>query len=357
MQIQEQYIKRCLELAKQGKGCVAPNPMVGAVLVYNDRIIGEGWHQQYGQAHAEVNCLASVKEEDKGLISQSTMYVSLEPCAHHGNTPPCAERLVAESVKKVVVCNIDPNPKVNGGGVKILEQAGVEVVSRVLEEEGLWLNRRFFTAMEKKVPYVILKWAQTRSGFIAPADYTRTQITGASSMELVHKWRTEEQAILVGYNTALHDNPSLTARLWKGKDPLRIVIDKDLSLPQSHKLFDSKTKTWVINCEQEEEKGNLIYKKIEEGSDLPKVICQLLVKEGIQSLIVEGGAKLLNQFIETGLWHEARVFVGNDNISDGIKAPQLRNEKRLYTTSIGEDRLTVSANIDNPFVYREGWSL
>lgn len=357
MNMQERYIRRCLELAEKGKGNVAPNPMVGAVLVYNDRIIGEGWHEQYGQSHAEVNCLQNVREEDKVLIPESTMYVSLEPCAHHGKTPPCANRLVAESVKEVVVCNIDPNPKVNGGGMKILEQGGVNVTSRVLEEEGLWLNRRFFTAINKKTPYVILKWAQTPKGFIAPLDYTRTQISGVESMELVHKWRTEEQAILVGYNTALHDNPSLTARLWKGKNPLRIVIDKDLSLPQSLNLFDGKAKTWVINYEQEKEQSNVQYKKIEDTIGLPTAICELLAKEGIQSLIVEGGAKLLNQFIEADLWHEARVFVGGDNILDGINAPRLRNEKEQYTTSVGADSLTVSLNNNNPFVYKEGWSL
>ncbi len=357
MTAQEQYIKRCLELAARGKGNVAPNPMVGAVLVYKDRIIGEGWHKMYGHAHAEVNCFASVQDEDKQYIPHSTMYVSLEPCAHYGNTPPCANRLVEEQVKEVVICNVDPNPKVNGGGIEILKKSGASISAGILKAEGDWLNRRFFHSINNHAPYVILKWAQTPKGYMAPINRERVQISSKASMQLVHKWRTEEQAILVGYNTALHDNPQLTARTWQGKHPLRIVVDKNLSLPQTLHLFTDENPTWVVNTVREGQDGNVTYKKITKGESMPKAVVEMLAQENIQSLIVEGGAKLLNEFINEGLWQEARVFTGADVIAEGITAPKLQDEVSILNTTVGTDRLALYVNNNSSLTYQQGWDL
>jgi diaminohydroxyphosphoribosylaminopyrimidine deaminase/5-amino-6-(5-phosphoribosylamino)uracil reductase len=351
------YMQLCLDLAQRAKGHTAPNPMVGAILVHNDRIIGEGWHHYYGADHAEVNCLRNVAEADKHLIPESTMYVNLEPCAHYGITPPCANRLVEEKVKKVVIANTDPFEKVSGKGIDILKKGGIEVETGVLEKEGLWVNRRFFCFHTQKRPYIILKWAQTKDGFIAPADRSRLQITGDESTRLVHKWRTEEAAIMVGTTTAMNDNPQLTARLWQGKQPLRIVLDRKLQLPHAHHVFDKAAATWIINEQKELLEGNIHSIPLIFDDTLLQQLLHKLYETKILSLVVEGGATLLNNFINAGLWDEARVFTGTASLKDGIPAPVLRDEVTAYNTAIGNDTLQVSVNKNSAYAYVKGMEL
>lgn len=299
--------------------------MVGAVLVHEDRIIGEGYHQQYGKAHAEVNCINSVKEEDAPLIAQSTIYVSLEPCAHHGKTPPCADLIIAQNIQHVVIGCRDPFPQVNGKGIEKLLAAGIEVELGVLEKECIHLNRRFFTFNTQHRPYIILKWAQSANGLIA-ANNTRTPISNEYTNRLVHKWRSEEASILVGTRTALLDNPALTARLWSGPDPIRLVVDKNLDLPETLQLFDKKIKTIVFNTLRHEEEGNLVYYQVAQDSSLVNQVIMALHRLKIQSVLVEGGARLLQSFIDEDIWDEARLIVNNDlDIPAGLPAPRLRN--------------------------------
>jgi len=345
------YMKRCLELAQRGKGHTAPNPMVGAVLVHNDRIIGEGWHHYYGADHAEVNCLKNVTEADKPLLPESTMYVNLEPCAHQGITPPCADRLVAEKIKKVVIANTDPFAQVSGKGIAILKNGGVEVEAGLLANEGLWVNRRFFCFHERQRPYIILKWAQTQNGLIAPADRSHMQITGKDSQQLVHKWRTEESAIMVGATTAQNDDPQLTARLWEGKQPLRIVLDRHLQLPATHRIFDNAAATWVINEERETLHGNVHSVQLKFDDTLIPKILQRLYNARILSLIVEGGAALLTSFINEGLWDEARVLTGQASMTSGISAPELHNDLPAFNTTVGNDMLQVFVNKNTAYPY------
>ncbi len=348
-------MQRALQLAAKGSGFTAPNPMVGAVLVHEDRIIGEGWHHKYGGNHAEINCLNNVANVDRELIPQSTMYVTLEPCAHYGQTPPCATRLVAEKVKKVVIANTDPFEKVQGRGIEILKAGGVEVATGLLDNEGAWLNRRFFCFHQNKRPYIILKWAQTVNGFLAPADGSRFQIAGPASMELVHKWRTEESAIMVGTNTARSDNPELTARLWQGKQPLRIVLDRTLTLPSTNKLFNDKAPTWVINEVIDKEENGVKFIKINFGNSLIANLLNELFKEKKLSLIIEGGTQLLNSFITAGLWDEAHIFTGPQSLGSGIASPgHLINSQQIFETKIGEDRLNTFVNTNNPYKYQKG---
>jgi len=340
----ELYMRRCLELAQRAKGFTAPNPMVGAVLVHDGRIIGEGWHHFYGSAHAEVNCIDSVQPQDRHLLPASTMYVSLEPCAHYGNTPPCAVRLVEEKIKKVVIANTDPFAQVAGKGIGILNEYGVEVQEGVLQQEGLWVNRRFFCYHTRKRPYIILKWAQTPEGYMAPADGSRLQISNVHSQKLVHKWRTEEGAILVGTNTALNDDPELTARLWQGKQPLRIVLDKGLKVPHTHKLLNEAAATWIINEEKETLQGNLHYIQMKFDEDLLPRLMQRLYDAHVLSVIIEGGAAVLNSFIGSGLWDEARVFIGSASLPRGIAAPLIQNGIPAFTTQQEGDQLQVWTN-------------
>ncbi len=344
MEHDELYMRRCLELAQRAKGFTAPNPMVGAVLVHDGRIIGEGWHHFYGAAHAEGNCIDSVQPQDRHLLPESTMYVSLEPCAHYGNTPPCAVRLVEEKIKKVVIANIDPFEKVEGRGIGILEEYGVQVQQNVLQQEGLWMNRRFFCFHTQKRPYIILKWAQTREGYIAPTDGSRLQISNIHSQTLVHKWRTEEGAILVGTNTALNDNPELTARLWKGKQPLRILLDKGLRVPHTHKLLNEAAATWIFNEEKDTLQGNLHYIQTPFDLDVLQYVLLRLYDARILSVIIEGGAAVLDSFITSGLWDEARVFTGQVSLPDGIAAPLIQNGIPAFTTQLQGDQLQVWTN-------------
>jgi diaminohydroxyphosphoribosylaminopyrimidine deaminase / 5-amino-6-(5-phosphoribosylamino)uracil reductase len=340
LDIHEKYMHRCLELAQLGAGFVAPNPMVGAVLVHDERIIGEGFHRHYGQAHAEVNCINAVKKEDEQFINQSTLYVSLEPCAHHGKTPPCADLIIKNKIPKVVVGCRDPFSKVDGKGIEKLLTAGVEVVQNVLEKECIDLNKRFFTFHTKNRPYIILKWAQSNNHKIANADYSRVFISNECTNRLVHKWRSEEAAILVGTKTALTDNPSLNVRLWNGPNPIRITIDKDLSLPASLHLFNGEIKTIVFNTVKHEERNNLIYYKMNDEKYLTKQIAEALFKLNIQSVLVEGGTKLLQSFINENLWDEARVINNEELITNnGLNAPELRNAKLFSEEKIFSDHI------------------
>ncbi len=348
-------MQRALQLAAKGSGFTAPNPMVGAVLVHDDKIIGEGWHHKYGGNHAEVDCLNNVSDSDKKLIPQSTLYVTLEPCAHYGQTPPCATRLVADKVKKVVIANTDPFEKVQGRGIEILKAGGVVVETGLLENECAWLNRRFFCFHQSNRPYIILKWAQTTDGFIAPADGSRFQITGPASRELVHKWRTEESAIMVGTNTARNDNPELTARFWQGNQPLRIVLDRNLTLPETSNLFNAKAPTWVINEIVDKYENGVRFVKVAFGNNLIDKILSELYKAKKLSLIVEGGTQLLNSFITAGWWDEARVFTGPQSLGSGIKSPGfLQNSNLISEMSIGNDQLSTFVNSNSQYRYQKG---
>jgi diaminohydroxyphosphoribosylaminopyrimidine deaminase/5-amino-6-(5-phosphoribosylamino)uracil reductase len=313
-------MQRAFELSLLGRGYVSPNPLVGCVVVYDNKIIGEGWHRKYGEAHAEVNAIASV--QDKSLLSQSTVYVTLEPCSHFGKTPPCADLLVSSRVKRVVVANLDSNPLVAGQGIKKLRDAGIEVVTGVLDKQGRELNKRFFTFIEKKRPYIILKWAETSDGFIARENHDSKWISDEHSRQLNHKWRTEEDAILVGAKTAQFDNPQLNVRDWTGRDPVRVVIDRFLKLNDKLHLFDRKQKTIVYNVLRHEEHENLLFIRIEERDFLNELIKDLY-KQKIQSMIVEGGAYTIQSFIEADLWDEARIFQSPKTFGKGIAAPSI----------------------------------
>jgi diaminohydroxyphosphoribosylaminopyrimidine deaminase/5-amino-6-(5-phosphoribosylamino)uracil reductase len=327
-------MQRCLDLAKLGAGHVAPNPMVGAVLVYKDRIIGEGYHQQYGQAHAEVNCINSVKEEDKPLIEKSTLYVSLEPCAHHGKTPPCADLIIKNKIPHVVIACRDIFVEVDGKGIEKLKAAGVDITLSVLKKEALELNKRFFTFHTKHRPYIILKWAQSNDGKIANADHSRVFISNEQTNKLVHKWRSEEASILVGTNTALYDDPALTTRLWPGSNPVRMVIDLELKLPASMQLLDGKAPTIIFNKYRQDE-GSVIYHKIDESKDILIQVLNALYRLQIQSVIVEGGAKLLQSFINSGYWDEASVITNTQlSIPDGLNGPSLNNDELLKEETV-----------------------
>jgi diaminohydroxyphosphoribosylaminopyrimidine deaminase / 5-amino-6-(5-phosphoribosylamino)uracil reductase len=345
LKIDEQYMHRCLQLAAMGAGQVAPNPMVGAVLVYEDRIIGEGYHKKFGQAHAEVNCINSVAEEDKKYIGESTMYVSLEPCAHFGKTPPCADLILKNKIPKIIIGCRDSFEAVAGKGIEKLKAAGAEVVAGVLENECLDYNKRFFTFHEKKRPYIILKWAQSSDGKIAAHNGRRTIISNEFTNRLAHKWRTEEAAILVGTNTALLDDPALTARLWPGNNPVRLAIDTDLKLPLHLKLFDGTAETIVFNCIKNAKAADLFYYQLKKEENILTQITEALYSMNIQSVIVEGGAKLLQSFIDAGLWDEARV-ISNEQliIGDGLNAPVLKQYNLYKEQRIQNDAISFYSN-------------
>ena len=334
------YMRRCLQFAELGAGNVAPNPMVGAVLVYEDQIIGEGYHQQYGQAHAEVNCINHVPEHFQQLISKSTLYVSLEPCNHFGKTPPCSDLIIKHEIPNVVIACRDSFEKVNGSGIKKLKDAGVNVMLGILEKEALELNKRFFCFHTNQRPYIILKWAQSNDGMIAHADHSSIKISNEFTDRLVHKWRSEEAAIMVGTKTGLYDNPSLTTRLWPGKDPVRVVIDKYLKLPASHNLLDNKVQTIILNSIKQDEDDNNNYYKLGENENMIAVTINILRQRNLTSLIVEGGTELIQSFIEANCWDEARVIANRNMIlGNGIAAPVLENKllfkkEALHTNEI-----------------------
>jgi len=347
--IDERYMHRCLHLAQAGAGHVAPNPMVGAVLVYNNRIIGEGYHREYGMPHAEVNCIASVQKEDLRLVSKSVMYVSLEPCAHFGKTPPCADLIIQYRIPKVVVGCRDPFPEVNGKGIEKLLAAGVTVTTGILEKECRELNKRFFTFHTQRMPYIVLKWAQGSDGAIAGPDGSAVQISNAYSSRLVHRWRSEEAAILVGTRTAMLDDPALTTRLWPGKNPVRLVIDRELKLPASLRLFDESAPTVIFNELRNTisidrsniftDGGNWFY-RLKSDANIIDELMNALYRLGIQSVLVEGGAKLLQSFINKNRWNEARIIINETlRIPGGIKAPQLTQAQMIREGHLFSDRI------------------
>ena len=338
--VHDTYMQRCLDLALKGLGKVAPNPMVGSVVVYNGQIVGEGYHQQYGKAHAEVNAINSVA--DKSLLTQSTLYVNLEPCSHYGKTPPCADLIIANKIPHVVIGSADPNPLVAGKGVERLRKAGVEVTEGILPDACEFLNRRFFTFHRKLRPYIILKWAQSADGFIAPIQPKQVWLTGEASKQVVHKWRTEEQAVLVGTTTALVDDPQLTARLWQGNQPLRVVLDKELKLPPHLHLFNKAAPTLILNAGRDEVKGNVEFAKIDFAA-MEQQVLQQLYKRGMASVIIEGGAQVLNSFISKGLWDEARIFTSPVKLGSGKQVLPLIGQI-LEESRIGDDRLQVLLN-------------
>ena len=343
MGIHEQYMTRCIALALKGAGSVAPNPMVGAVLVYQNRIIGEGCHQLFGSPHAEVNCFSSVAEEDLHCLNQSVLYVSLEPCAHFGKTPPCADLIILKGVSKVVVGCRDPFDCVNGKGIERLKDAGIEVIEGVLEKECLDLNKRFFRFHLQKRPYIILKWAQTADGKIAAdtaVNAERLLISNEFTNTVVHRWRSEEAAILVGTNTALLDDPALNNRLWKGKPPMRMVIDTGLRLPESLRLFTDEHPVVMYNYRKEATIGAVIFKKISNENSVLVEILEDAYSRQLLSILVEGGAKLLQSFIDAGLWDEARVITNTSlTIKEGLAAPVLKDYLFIKEEQLLEDHI------------------
>ena len=343
----EDYIARCIELAKNGFGTTYPNPMVGSVIVYNGEIIGEGWHQKAGEPHAEVNAIRSVK--DPSLLDKATIYVSLEPCSHFGKTPPCCDLIIKNKIPNVVIGTVDSNIKVAGNGIKRLQEAGANVIVGVLEKECYELNQRFFTFHEKKRPYIILKWAETQDGFIAPLQKEEQMpvwITNLNSRQLVHKWRTEEQAILVGTQTVIDDNPQLNARDWEGNNPIRVVIDQNHRIPKTAHVFDNQIKTIVFsNKKSTPSLKNTIFEVIDFQQNIAQQIADKLFQHQIQSVIIEGGAQTLQTFIDANLWDEARVFIGNCTFEKGVKAPIL-NTTPFKQEKIGTDELLIIRNYD-----------
>ncbi|MCL6261575.1 bifunctional diaminohydroxyphosphoribosylaminopyrimidine deaminase/5-amino-6-(5-phosphoribosylamino)uracil reductase RibD [Aquiflexum sp. TKW24L] len=336
----ELYMWRAIELAELGRGHVSPNPMVGCVIVHHDIIIGEGYHQLYGGPHAEPNAINSV--EDQNVLSEATVFVSLEPCAHWGKTPPCANLLVEKKVRRVVIGAVDSNPLVGGKGIQILKDAGIEVVTGILENKVRDQNKRFFTFIEKKRPYVILKWAQTQDGYVARENFDSKWISNSYSRQLVHKWRSEEDAILVGTSTASYDNPQLNVREWEGRNPVRIVLDRNLTLEKGLYLFDQSQPTICFNQVKSEKSENLEFVQLSRGFGVEEVLEDLYQRK-IQSLIVEGGAQVLKSFIEKELWDEARVFTGQVQFGTGISAPLIKG-KLISESEIMGDKLVVWEN-------------
>jgi diaminohydroxyphosphoribosylaminopyrimidine deaminase/5-amino-6-(5-phosphoribosylamino)uracil reductase len=346
VKIHEKYIRRCIELAKNGLGTTYPNPLVGSVIVYDDKIIGEGWHKKAGEPHAEVNAVNSVK--DKSLLKKATIYVSLEPCSHFGKTPPCCDLIIKNKIPNVVIGTVDPNVKVAGNGIKKLMEAGIHVTVGILEEECNELNKRFFTFHEKKRPYIILKWAESQDGYIAPKEKSEKKpvwITNQYSRQLVHKWRTEEQAILVGTQTAIDDNPKLNARDWSGNNPIRVVLDQNNRIPKDNYIFDNQVKTILFSKSKRPiEKENCIFEYIDFEQNIATQIIQSLYQHQIQSIIIEGGRQTLQTFIDANLWDEARVFIGNNEFKEGTKAPNL-GKNQFKKQSIGNDQLILTRKL------------
>ena len=335
MKIHEKYINRCIQLSKNGLVAAMPNPSVGAVIVFEDKIIGEGYTSAYGGNHAEVNAINSVI--DKSLLSKSTIYVSLEPCSHFGKTPPCCDLIIKFKIPNVVVGTVDPNIKVAGNGIKKLMEAGANVTVGILENECKESNKRFFTFHKKKRPYIILKWAESMDGFIAPSTKENKKpvwITNQYSRQLVHKWRSEEHAILVGTQTVIDDNPKLDVRDWTGKNPIRIVLDQNNRIPKESLIFDKCAKTLLINSE-------IIYF----NENIAFQITKYLFDNSIQSVIIEGGSQTLQTFIDSNLWDEARIFKGRVTFKNGVKAPTFKGDFK-NSTKINNDELLIYSNND-----------
>lgn len=346
MKIHRIYMQRCIEIAQNGLGTTAPNPMVGAVIVHRDHIIGEGFTSPYGGPHAEVNAIESVT--DPALLSEAVIYVTLEPCSHFGKTPPCVDRILKHGIPEVVIGVQDPHYKVAGKGIQRLRDSGCKVTVGVLEEECRELHKRFLTFHEKKRPYLILKWAETVDGFIAPSNNKRLAepqpywITGSSARQEVHKWRSEEQAILVGTTTVLADNPKLDVRKWSGKSPIRVILDRNLKVPADAHVLDGTIPTLVMTEVKTPPAGrkNVDYVILDFSGNLAQQLCDSLYKRNITSVIIEGGRQTLQTFIDTELWDEARVFTGNGSFQDGIQAPRLEGIIQTERV-IGNDKLKI----------------
>tara|TARA_R110002124_G_scaffold280443_1_gene453701 strand:- start:754 stop:1806 length:1053 start_codon:yes stop_codon:yes gene_type:complete len=349
-------MQRCLQIAKNGIGTTRPNPSVGAVVVLNDEIIGEGFTSPYGGNHAEVNAIDAVK--NKSLLKNATIYVTLEPCSHFGKTPPCADLIVKNQIKNVVIGCVDSNSLVAGKGIERLRNAGIHVVVGVLENECKEHHKRFFTVQNKKRPFIILKWAETNNGFIAPLNKESNHpiwISNQYSQQLVHKWRAEEHAILVGTNTVIADNPKLNVRNWSGNNPIRIVLDRSLRIPNSAHVFDGSVKTICfteIRIESQEErdvisseveKSQLIFKQINFSKNIAQQVCEVLQKYQIQSVIIEGGTQTLQTFIDANLWDEARIFIGENEFEKGVKSPEIKG-KLIEEININNDVLKMYRN-------------
>ena len=345
--LHEKYMQRCLQLARNGEGTTYPNPLVGSVIVHNDKIIGEGFHYKAGEPHAEVNAINSVR--DRSLLKEATLYVNLEPCAHFGRTPPCSLAIIQNKIPRVVIGCVDTFSKVAGKGIEMMKDAGVDVITGILEEESRFINRRFFTFHEKKRPYVILKWAQTLDGFIdierdEDTENKPTWITNEWARRAVHRQRSTEQAVLVGTNTAQKDDPSLTLRDWKGVSPVRVVIDRRLRLPATLKLFNQQAPTIVINEIKNENAGNIRYRKTVLNENSVQNILNVLYNEELQSVVIEGGRHTLQSVIDSGLWDEAWMYMGNIFFSSGVKAPVINGIRTGYE-EFGNSRLFVYRNL------------
>lgn len=330
MQAEEKirWIRRAFQLARLGSAAVAPNPLVGCVILHPEHgLIAEGWHRKFGEAHAEVNAVHSVRNPE--LLPGSTAILNLEPCAHYGKTPPCASLLIKKGISEVIISNTDPNPLVSGKGIQLLRDAGIRVECGILEKEGRELNRFFFHAQEKQRPYVTLKWAQSADGFIAAEGGKQVWISSAQSRLLVHKIRSDHQAIIAGRHTLRLDNPLLNMRNWPGRQPVRLVVDSGLRLDKKLKVFqDAGAATWVLNDSVESSEGHLRHIRLPDSDNL-QVMLDFLFGAGIHSLLVEGGSRLITKFIESGLWDEALVFSGPEKLGQGIKGPVCPSEKLL----------------------------
>lgn len=338
MEKDEILMQRCLQLAANGLGMTYPNPMVGCVIVHQNRIIAEAWHQKAGEGHAEFHAIHQVK--DKALLKEATLYVSLEPCAHHGKTPPCADLIIEHQIPRVVIATADPFSKVNGLGIRKLKEAGIAVTINVLEKEAQFLNRRFINFHQSQRPYIILKWAQTKDEKMATTSGEQKWITNAYSKQLVHKWRTEEQGILVGTHTAQFDNPQLNARLWNGKQPIRMVLDRELKLREDLHLFDGSQRTLVFTEIEKENRTNLEYIKINFDENIIQSILHEMYALNVQSLIVEGGKRLLESFIQAELWDEARILTANESWGNGVSAPKINGDLHQQF-SLDNDHLSI----------------
>jgi diaminohydroxyphosphoribosylaminopyrimidine deaminase / 5-amino-6-(5-phosphoribosylamino)uracil reductase len=345
-------MQRCLALAQLGAGNVAPNPLVGAILVYDDTVIGEGYHQQYGEAHAEVNCIQSVEEKNQNLIHKSTLYVSLEPCVHHGKTPPCVDLILQYKIPHVVIGCSDSFEKVNGIGIQKLLVAGVKVTQDVLEKKCKNINKHFFTFYEKKRPYIILKWAQTNDGFIAAENRLPVKISNEYTNKFVHKLRSDYTSILVGKNTVLHDNPSLTTRLWKGKNLVRIIIDERLSLDNNFfNVFNNEATTIIINREKNKTIGNHIFYKVDKNISIVNGVINCLNHLKLNAVIIEGGAATIQHFVDANVWDEAIIITNKSLLlKTGISSPTLQNEILLHTKTIFSDSIAFYKQINNEFL-------
>lgn len=321
--VDEIYMQRCIDLAKNGLGTTYPNPLVGSVIVHNNKIIGEGWHRKSGDAHAEINAISSVK--DHNLLKKSTLYVSLEPCSHYGKTPPCALKIVDLKFKKVVIGTIDPTRKVNGKGIEIIRSSGIEVITGILENKCKELNKRFLTYYLKKRPYITLKWAETLNKKIDNGGYRYQPfwISNSFSIQKTHLLRSEEQSILVGKNTALIDNPNLTTRTIYGKNPIRLLIDKNLEIPLSHNILNEQANTFIFNQKISKSNNHLNYFKLNFEKDIIPQIMKLLYEKNIHSVIIEGGERTLQHFINLGMWDEAIIITSQTILKNGTNAPTL----------------------------------